>query len=399
VRNVNWFDVLKWCNAKSEMVGLLPVYTVGENVYRSGQPTPASVAMSLEASGYRLPLEAEWEWAARGGSASKGFAYSGGNVASEVGWFATNSVNSPVPLWTSGGNVDMGTWPVGMKKPNELGFYDMSGNVREWCWEADGNNRRLRGGLWAYGPEFMAVGYRDKAPADDRNDFQGFRIARSVWGTDFPEVTVQPEGGEAGSGSSGSMLRVGAVGEDLSYQWYFNEAPIAGATGHTVLAAEKGSYQCRVFNRFGWVTSDTAEVIAEPVVDGVSVSGFLSDGLSDQATLAVSARGSGRSYQWFRNGVEVPGATGASLVTGESGQYAVRVRNEFGEVMSEVVRVAKSGMVEVAGGVLPEVSAMAGYAVADVWVGRYEVLGRWRMGTTSWRGVVRARVTCIRLEG
>ncbi len=380
VRNVNWFDVLKWSNAKSEWEGLVPVYTVDGAVYRSGQPSPASVVMSAEADGYRLPLEAEWEWAARGGIASRGFAYSGGNVAAEVGWFASNSVNSPVPLWTSGGNVDMGTWPVGMKKPNELGFSDLSGNVREWCWEADGNDRRLRGGLWAYGPEFMALGYRDKAPADYRNDFQGFRIARSVWGTSFPVVTEHPQRGELASGSAGVTLRVGAVGEDLSYQWYLGEEVIGGATGSSVLATQRGWYSCRVSNRFGSTSSAGAEVIAEPVVDEVSVSGFLSEGLSDKATLTVSARGSGRSYQWLLNGEPIAGATGVSFDASESGQYSVRVINAFGEATSQVTQLTKSGLVQVAGGALPEVSSMAGYQVGDVLVGKYEVTwGEWQV--------------------
>jgi formylglycine-generating enzyme required for sulfatase activity len=179
VRNVTWFDVVKWCNARSEMEGLDAVYRVDGEVLRTGDLDPANIAMKDSMNGYRLPTEAEWEWAARGGSRSQGYTYSGGNVATEVGWFATNSVNSPVPLWTSGDNVDMGTWPVGLKKANELGFYDMSGNIREWCWEAVGGDRRLRGGLWAYGPEVMEVSYREQAAADYRSDFQGFRVVRS----------------------------------------------------------------------------------------------------------------------------------------------------------------------------------------------------------------------------
>jgi formylglycine-generating enzyme required for sulfatase activity len=381
VRNVSWYDVLKWSNAKSEMVGLVPVYTVGESVYRSGQPAPESVVMSSGANGYRLPLEVEWEWAARGGSASKGFAYSGGNDASEVGWFATNSVNSPVPLWTSGGNTDMGTWPVGMKKPNELGFYDMSGNVREWCWEADGNDRRLRGGLWAYGPEFMAVGYRDKAPADYRNDFQGFRIARSVWTSDFPEITEQPIGGELVQNGSGVTIRVQADGADVSYQWYrswsheneMGYEPIVGGTSRELVATQKGTYWVSVRNRYGFLLSDYVDVIADPVIQGVSLSGLLSEGLSDQATLSVTARGSGLSYQWLRNGVEIAGATGASYEASEAGRYSVVVTNSFGSVNSEALNLVKSETVAVAGGDLPGASDLLGQTVGDVRVGRYEV--------------------------
>ncbi len=390
VTYVSFWDALKWCNARSEKEGLVPVYRDSEGgVFGKGGVMESLV--QLGANGYRLPLEAEWEWAALGGKQSKGYQFSGSDSLEDV--------------WAdpSAGAV------VGRKLGNELGLFDLSGNVGEFCrrWGSGiGSGFSLRGfsgelqnrsatesdrlGL----AEKLGVYFRlslDEQTFSSWNSsrqpeegFFGFRLCRTLDATgeliaDFPEIVAQPEGGELASGSPGATLQVGAAGEDLSYQWYLNEVPIVGATERTVLAVQKGSYQCRVSNRFGWVTSDSAEVIAEPVVDGVSVSGFLSDGLSDQATLAVSARGSGRSYQWFRNGDEVPGATGASLVTGESGQYAVRVRNAFGEVMSEAFWLAKSGMVEVAGGVLPEVSAMAGYAVADVWVGRYEVTwGEWQ---------------------
>ena len=73
----------------------------------------------LTGMNFRLPTEAEWEYAARGGSKSKGYLYSGSNDLNEVGWY-----------W---GNMDLTTEDVALKKPNELGIYDMSGNVYEWC--------------------------------------------------------------------------------------------------------------------------------------------------------------------------------------------------------------------------------------------------------------------------
>jgi sulfatase modifying factor 1 len=139
VVNVSWYDVVKWCNARSEKEGKTAVYQANGEVYRSGEfgwDGSAAVTMKSGANGYRLPLEKEWEWAARGGVSSKGYnAYSGSNVFGEVAWFYENS----------GG----GTKAVGGKKPNELGLSDMSGNVFEFVWElADQNRRRAAGGSW-----------------------------------------------------------------------------------------------------------------------------------------------------------------------------------------------------------------------------------------------------------
>jgi formylglycine-generating enzyme required for sulfatase activity len=164
VRKVGWYDAVKWCNAKSEMEGLAPVYQLpGGGVYRTGQVSPVA---NGAANGYRLPTRVEWEWAARGGLSSRGFTYSGGNNLDAVGWYFSNTNDL--------------TEPVGAKVPNELGLYDMSGNVWEWVFEASGTNRLLRGGSFAMEDEFCGVGYLANWSPDARYNDGGFRLARKL---------------------------------------------------------------------------------------------------------------------------------------------------------------------------------------------------------------------------
>jgi formylglycine-generating enzyme required for sulfatase activity len=202
VTGITWFDAVVWCNAYSEKEGLQPVYRLlsdGETVLRNSfdQTEPY---FKRDADGYRLPTEAEWNYAARGGNPASSawqYTYSGGNIGDQVAWYIDNAGPE---------QPNSGAHPVGMKKPNAAGLYDMSGNVWEWCWDwfeqnvslndeayFSGNDildpagpdssrlgmRVFMGGGWWHTWDQISMLYRGGFNPDARENSVGFRVAKN----------------------------------------------------------------------------------------------------------------------------------------------------------------------------------------------------------------------------
>ena len=188
VDNVNWYAAIAYCNKLSLKENLTPCYSVNgvtdwESLAYSSIPTSSNstwdeLTYDKEADGYRLPTEAEWEWLARGG---ENYTYAGSNTVGDVAWYTSNT-------------NDTGSREVKTKQANGYGLYDMSGNVREWCYDwhgtvesstadtgaSSGSYRVQRCGSWNYDAGFCAVSDRNCDYPCYQNNYFGFRVVRSA---------------------------------------------------------------------------------------------------------------------------------------------------------------------------------------------------------------------------
>lgn len=187
VEQVSWYDAVAFCNRQNHLENLPFCYFSDEQcahpyALEGELPNKGPVYFKPAPGAFRLPTEAEWEYAARGGRLDTKTEYAGSGRVKDAAWHNDNSGDE--------------THPVGLMQPNALGLYDMSGNVYEWCWDwygeyqkgskpdlvwpESGAVRVLRGGSWFVNYRFVRVSYRDNNLPDIRYVIFGFRLARTA---------------------------------------------------------------------------------------------------------------------------------------------------------------------------------------------------------------------------
>jgi len=303
VQTIDWYDAVKWCNARSEKEGLNPCYytSAGQTVvYRSGQFNLTNACVNWAANGYRLPTEAEWEKAARGGASGQRFPWGNTINQSRANYYSywsggvpyypydVNSTSGYHPTFATNGAPY--TSPVDYFSPNGYGLYDMGGNIWQWCWDwMDGSwysnagatqtdtrgpdgalgYRVLRGGIWNSGAVYACCALRDNNfnPSSTYN-FIGFRCVLPQSG--LPVITVQPLDRRVSQGGSVTFSVIATGAAPLNYQWQKNGTDIVLATGASLTLTNVrsgGYYSVVVSNGVGSVTSRSAHLTVTIIIE------------------------------------------------------------------------------------------------------------------------------------
>jgi len=286
VENVSWLMAVSYCNTRSIQEGLTPCYDLSD------------LSCDFSANGYRLPTEAEWEYAARGANNDSDYHYSGSDILDDVAWH-----------WDNSGDI---SHIVCEKAPNSLGLYDMSGNVWEWCydWAAaysnetqtdptgptsppDDRKRINRGGSYtdkAETTDFWLVAFRNSALQDSAWDNVGFRLVRSNIDALIPQVVADPViNPTGGTYDTAQTITITCITDGASI-YYTNDGsdPTESSTLYTasIELSESATIKAKAFKAACTPSNIVSEVYAINVTGTTEDLVFVESGTFDRGTVS-----------------------------------------------------------------------------------------------------------------